>query len=347
MARSKKRASRVTIHEVAERAGVAISSVSRVLSDHPTVSEKMRKKVEAAVAELKYQPDILAQSFRKGSTGTIGFIIRDITNPIFSTIIQNAEIELRKAGYSMILVNSSGDINSEKENFQILQRRRVEGVIAALVSEDSSHLKDISITSNAPIVVIDREVSGLQVSSIVGDHKSGVEEATKRLIELGHKKIAFVSGRKDIYINRDRLAGYESAFRKCKIPIQREFIKLGKFGEDFAYQMTYELFKDKLSRPSAIITGGIAASTGALKAFKLLNIAIPEDVEMVAIDEWPLFEMLTTDISSVYRDPKNMGEEVAKLMIQLLNNGRPNQVKLPTYFRDRTKGRKYVGSKNR
>lgn len=330
---------KVTINEVADRAGVAISSVSRVLSNHPTVSEKMRRKVEAVVAELGYEPDLLAQSFRKGSTGTVGFIIRDISNPIFSIIIQSAEVELRKAGYSMILVNSGGDIASEKENFLVLKRRRVEGVIAALVSEESPYIKEISNNFESPIVLIDREIKGLKVSSVIGDHKTGVEEATRRLLEMGHRKIAFVSGRKDIFVVRNRLAGYEAAYASFKMPVPKDLIKLGKFGEDFAYEMTYELFKKKGNRPTALITGGIAASTGALKAFKLLNISIPEDVEMVAIDEWPMFDLLTTDISSVYRDPKVLGEEVAKVLIQMLNGGKPVQVKLPTYFRDRTNGR--------
>ena len=106
---SSERQQPANIHDVAARAGVAISSISRVLSGHPDVSDRMRAKVEAAAAELGYEPDFNAQSLRNGATKTIGFIARDISNPFFGVVAQKCEQELRKAGYSMILMNSDGD----------------------------------------------------------------------------------------------------------------------------------------------------------------------------------------------------------------------------------------------
>jgi LacI family transcriptional regulator len=111
---------RITIHHVAKKAGVAISSVSRVLSNHADVSEDMRLKVEKAVAELGYEPDYLAQSLRKGATQTIGFMIRDITNPLFSIVAQSAEFELHKAGYSIILIIPMGTPRLKRKTFHFL-----------------------------------------------------------------------------------------------------------------------------------------------------------------------------------------------------------------------------------
>lgn len=96
------------IHDVAAAAGAAVSSVSRVLSGHPDVSEAMRQRVEAAAQELGYEPDMLAQSLRRGSTRTIGFALRDISNPLFANVARLCERELRKAGYSMIITSSDG-----------------------------------------------------------------------------------------------------------------------------------------------------------------------------------------------------------------------------------------------
>ena len=115
-----------TIRDVANLAGVALSSVSRVLSDHPDVSPKMRKKVKDAAKQLDYQPDLLAQSLRSGSTRTVGFVLRDISNPLFAVIARRCEQELRSLGYSMILVNSDGDAEIEAENLSLLRRRRVD-----------------------------------------------------------------------------------------------------------------------------------------------------------------------------------------------------------------------------
>jgi LacI family transcriptional regulator len=119
-----------TMEDVARKAGVAISSVSRVLSGHPDVSARMAKKVEEATRALGYEPDILAQSMRSGETRTIGFIITDISNPLFAQVAQSCEQELRKMGYSMILMSSNGDEITESENFAVLRRRRVDGIIA-------------------------------------------------------------------------------------------------------------------------------------------------------------------------------------------------------------------------
>ncbi len=120
---------RPTMHDVAARAGVALSSVSRALSDHPDVSKKMRRRVHDAASELGYEPNFLAQSLRTGSTYTIGFLIRDIANPFFAAMANGAEHFLRQRGFVMLLVNSDGDSEVEANHINVLRRRRVDGMI--------------------------------------------------------------------------------------------------------------------------------------------------------------------------------------------------------------------------
>ena len=326
---------RITIHDVAAKAGVAISSVSRVISGHRDVSAKMRAKVEAAVAELGYEPDHLAQSLRKGATKTIGFLIRDITNPLFSIVAQSAEYELRKAGYSIIFINSHGDLDAEKENFALFKRRRIDGVIASLVSEDSPYVRNTINELGAPVVLLDREVTGLNASAVICDHAQGVKQATADLIANGYQKIAFVSGRKDVFITRNRIKGYEQALAEAKIQIDENLIRLGKFVEGFAYEQTKDLFSGE-DRPTALISGGIGASTGALRALKELKIKPGADIAFVALDEWPMFDLLSSDLSSVYRDPEEMGRQSARLMLDLIAEKAPSQAVVPTIYRPRS-----------
>ena len=326
---------RITIHDVAAKADVAISSVSRVLSGHRDVSEKMRAKVVAAVAELGYEPDHLAQSLRKGATNTIGFMIRDITNPLFSIVAQSAEYELRKAGYSIILINSHGDLDAEKENFALFKRRRIDGVIASLVSEDSPYVRNTINELGAPVVLLDREVTGLNASAVICNHAQGVKEATADLLANGYQRIAFVSGRKDVFISRNRIKGYEQALVDAKIKIDEDLIRLGKFGEEFAYEQTKDLFSGK-NKPTALIAGGIGASTGALRALKELKIKPGADIAFVALDEWPMFDLLSSDLSSVYRDPEEMGRQSARLMLDLIAEKAPSQAVVPTIYRPRS-----------
>lgn len=325
---------RMTIEDVAAKAGVAISSVSRVLSGHLDVSERMRSKVEAAVQELGYEPDYLAQSLRKGTTKTIGFMIRDITNPLFSMVAQSAEQKLRKSGYSMILMNSDGDVESEKANFALLKRRRIDGVIASLVSEDAPYVRKTINELGAPIVLLDREVTGLNASAVICDHRSGVHQATISLLNLGHQKVAFISGRADVFITRNRLKGYEDAFAEKAIPIDSSLIRLGKFGEKFAYEQAHDLLNGEV-KPTALIAGGIGASTGTLKALKERNIVPGKDIAFVALDEWPMFDVLSANISSVYRDPEEMGSQAARLILEVIQGEVPSQSMVPTIYRER------------
>jgi LacI family transcriptional regulator len=329
------RRSRITIQDVASKAGVAISSVSRVLSGHLDVSEKMRMKVLAAVEELAYEPDHLAQSLRTGTTNTIGFLIRDITNPLFSIVAQSAEQQLRKSGYSMILINSDGDIETEKVNFALFKRRRVDGVIASLVSEDAPYVQKTINELGAPIVLLDREVTGLDASAVICDHRSGVQQATTSLLNLGHRKIAFVSGKADVYITRNRINGFEDAFNQIKVAVDPNLIRLGKFGEKFSYDQVLDLCRGE-NKPTALIAGGIGASTGALRALKELNLIAGKDVAFVALDEWPMFDVLTDHLSSVYRDPEEMGRQAARLILAVILGEPPSHSIVPTHYRERS-----------
>lgn len=310
------------IHDVAARAGVAISSISRVLSGHPDVSDRMRAKVEKAAAELGYEPDFSAQSLRKGATKTIGFIVRDISNPFFGVIAQKCEQELRKAGYAMLVMNSDGDSETESDNLRILRRRKVDGLIASLVAEDIPSLKAALLNLKAPMVLLDREVKGLDASAIIGNHHKGVYDAVTDLIRLGHRRIAFISGSTRVFITRDRLRGFNDAFKNAGIEIPSDLISLGNFDAEFGEAETLRLFSGK-NAPTALLAGGIGSTSGAMRACKSLNIRPGIDIGFVAIDEWPLFDVFGQRFSSVYRDPAEIGLVSAQIILSSLKGEKP------------------------
>jgi len=282
---------RITIHHVAKKAGVAISSVSRVLSNHADVSDEMRIKVEKAVSELGYEPDYLAQSLRKGATQT--------------------------------------------------KRRRIDGIIASLVSEEAAQTKSIINNLGIPIVLLDREIAGLKASAVICNHSIGVKEATSDLIKNGHKRIAFVSGMKDLLITRSRLKGFEDACAEGGIKIDPSYLRLGKFSEDYSYNETLDLFGSK-KKPTAIVAGGIGASAGALRALKDLKLKVGKDVAFIAVDEWPMFDLLSSDLSSVYRDPDEIGRKSARLILNLITGGPTSQAVVQTHYRKRTSSRRVL-----
>ena len=320
-----------TMEDVARKAGVAISSVSRVLSGHPDVSARMAKKVEEATRLLGYEPDILAQSMRSGETRTIGFIITDISNPLFAQVAQSCEQELRKMGYSMILMNSDGDEATEAENFGVLRRRRVDGIIASLISEKSPTVKTSLQNLRSPLVLLDRQITGYEYGSVTANHFSGLRDAVNHLINQGHREIAFVSGTADVLITRERLRGYKKAFADNGIPINETNIRLGAFSDEFAERQTYLLFSSP-SVPTAILTGGVGATAGAIRALRSLNLTIGSDVSFIAIDEWPMFDVVLPQLSSVYRDPDMIGRESARLLLEIMRGAKPRKTVIETHF---------------
>lgn len=317
-----KRQQPANIHDVAARAGVAISSISRVLSGHPDVSDRMRIKVEAAAAELGYEPDFNAQSLRNGATKTIGFIVRDISNPFFGVVAQKIEQELRKAGYSMLVMNSDGDAETEAANIKLLRRRKVDGLIASLVADDAPKLKAALSELKAPVVLIDREVKGLNASAIIGNHHQGVQDAVAHLLQLGHRRIAFVSGSTRVFITRDRLQGFKDAFNNAGIKIPSDLISLGTFDAEFGETETLRLFNFR-NPPTVLLAGGIGTTAGVMRAWEKLGIKPGKDIGFVAIDEWPLFDVFGGQFSSVYRDPAEIGRSSAEIILQSLMGKNP------------------------
>lgn len=319
------------IHDVAARAGVAISSISRVLSGHPDVSESMRLKVEKAAAELGYEPDFLAQSLRRGATKTVGFIIRDISNPFFGVIAQYCEKELRKFGYSMFLMISDEDIQTEAENITLLRRRRVDGLIASLVSEDAPNLKESLEKLECPVVLLDRELPGFPASAVIGNHHQGVQDAVADLINRGHTRIAFISGSTKVYTTRDRLKGFKAAFKAAGLPVPNDLIALNKFDADYGQWETLRMFS-LASPPTALITGSVGSTSGALRALKSLKLTPGKNIALVAIDEWPMFDVYGGELSSVYRNPEVIGREAAKVLLETLAGGKARKVVVDTKY---------------
>ena len=186
---------RPTIKEVARRAGVALSSVSRVLNDHPDVSESMRARVLKAISELGYEPNLLAASLRRGSSRTIGFIVPDLRNPLFGSIVTAAQDELSRRDYAAVITTSSSDPDRDAEMARLLRRRQVDALIVSLADQTRQDLIEELRRFRGPIVLLDREVDGLDGASIVEtEHGSGMGQATRHLLSLGHERMALLTG---------------------------------------------------------------------------------------------------------------------------------------------------------
>jgi len=325
---------RVTIREVAAKAGVALSSVSRALSGHPDVSDEMRKRVKEIADELGYEPNLVAQSLRSGVTRTIGFVVRDINNPMFALLARSCENELRRNGYSMILVNSDGSIENENRNFSLLRRRRVDGIIASLVSEDSPYLIKNLDSPRSPIVLLDREVKGISASAVLADHAAGVHEAVTHLIKAGHREIAFITGSNNVYPTRNRLQGFTKAFEDAKLKLQPDLMAIGGFDAEYALSHA-RILLHRNPAPTAILAGGHGALMGVSRALKEKKITMGKEIAFIALDQLPYLEVFSDNISTVYRDTEAIGREAARLILEGIDGEKPRVSLIETQFIER------------
>jgi LacI family transcriptional regulator len=332
--RAEMRRKRASMREVAELAEVAISSVSRVLSGHPDVSADMRDRVLAAVEQLEYEPDFLAQSLRRGATLSVGYVVGDISNPLIATITSGAESELRSAGYSMLLMNSENEADLDTAHIRFFLARRVDGMILSLASERHPDTLEVLRQVDVPLVMIDRDVpADLEASIVRNDHRAGMRAGVEHLLDLGHRRIALITGSLELWPVRERIAGMAEAVTGRNLP--DETINLvGSLSAEHGERSTEQLLAMD-PRPTAIIAGGNQVLAGCIRALTGQGIRVPEDISLVTCDEVDLSELHQPPISSVARDTLLLGRTAAELLLERLNGGEPRTVLLPTEFRER------------
>lgn len=316
---------------VAERAGVAISSVSRVLSDHPDVSVTMRNRVLDAVAALGYEPDMLAQSLRTGESRTVGFVVSDISNPMFALMAHGAEIELSARGYSVLLANSLNDDELALQQIRRMHQRRVDGLLVSVGVEKPGSIAELLERSPIPTVLIDRKLGVDTASHVLSDHKTGMLQAVDRLLELGHRRIALINGLTEVLPARARAKALTKAVAAYGGAVAT--VTSGPFTAEHGAKATTQLLRSD-DPPTAIIVGGNQILTGVLRALSSLNVSIPRDVSLVSCDSLALAEFLTPSLAVIWRDGQELGVRAAQVLLEQLDGAEPHDLRLPTEFRD-------------
>jgi len=320
------------MREVAELAGVAMSSVSRVLSDHPDVSPAMRQRVRSAVEQLGYKPDLLAQSLRRRETRSVGFVVSDISNQLFGEIVKGAETTLREAGYSMLLTNSENDPDLDAAHVRLFEQRRTDGLILSLAREQHRPTIEELERLDVPIVLIDRDLPpSVPASRVISDHRSGMTAAVEHLLDLGHRRIAFIAGQ-PVRPSRERRQAFEEAFAARGLPRTYE-TREGMFSMETGSRFTRELL-DGPEPPTALIAGGNQIMLGALKVISERGIELGRILSFVGCDDIPITGIYRPPIVVIPRDNVALGRTAAEPLLRRLRDGFASSevVTLPTEF---------------
>jgi LacI family transcriptional regulator len=304
------------IRDVARRAGVSSVTVSRVINDSGPVSDETRQKVQQAIDELGYVPNLMAQGLRSKRTDTLALVITDITNPFWTTVVRGVEDTAIENGLSVMLCNTDEDAEKQENYIGILVHKRVDGVVIAPVNRDVSALLSLS-RHNIPYVVIDARIEGVDADLVVGDNVGGACGLVRHLIGLGHRRIAVIAGPEHAPTAQDRLNGYLKALREAGIPVNGELIRHGGFDQDSGYELTRELLR-LARRPTALFAGNNVIGLGALLALREQGVRVPEDIALVVFDELPLLSTLDPFLTVADQQPYEMGVIATELLLERL-----------------------------
>jgi LacI family transcriptional regulator len=322
-----------TIRRVAELAGVSLGTVSRVVNGKGNVSPEIRARVHSAIEELGYKPNLAAQTMRSQISRIVACVIRDISIGGFAQFVRAADEVLTAAGYTLMLCNSEARIARERELLSIIAARRADALLIAQSSEDDEEFGRELRQLGIPVVLIDR-AKPAWADAVMLDHRTGTRQVTEKLLELGHRRIALLTGHPSLYPAYERIKGYEQAFAKAGLKVDPRLIRTGGFETKFGFEQASMLLYPE-RRPTAIISGGIDMLPGIVRAVKARGLSVPKDVSIVGAMNSDLAELHQPPISVEDWDYSEVGRIAANLALHRITKGQeiePRRVLVPTRF---------------
>jgi len=309
----------VTIKDVAKIAGVSVATVSHVFNDTRYVSDKLRKKVKEATERLDYHPNLMAGSLRSRKTKTIGLIIPDNSNPLFAAISWLIEFECAKLGYNLILSNSAYDIKLEKEAIKTLLRKKVDGVIM-IPHVTQIETLEIFLKREIPLVIIHHIIPKIKTDTVILDNSKAAYDATKHLIDSGHKRIGYIDRPFDIAHSLNRVDAYKKTLIECDIEVNEDIITRS---EGFKYKDGLNTMNILLSRnplPSAVIAFNDIIAIGAIRAIKDHNLEVPKDISVIGFDDIDVSSYVTPRLSTIHFPKRKMAEFATKFLVNKIKD---------------------------
>jgi LacI family transcriptional regulator len=305
-----------TIRDVARAAGVSTATVSHVINSTRFVSDEVVTDVQRAMEALGYHPNVLARGLRSGHTRTIGLLLPDNSNLFFAEVSRIIEDVSFKNGYSLIICNTDANLVKEKSYLETLVAKRVDGILFISVGGSALNIQGVT-QEKIPIVIVDREIEGLDADTVLADNQLGGYLATRYLVQLGHRRIACISGPSEMAPSQQRLVGYRKALEEAGIAFEDNLIVRG----DFRYQSGERGMRTLMQvdpRPTAVFVCNDMMALGVIKAAHNLAIKIPEEFSVVGFDDIPLTEAVSPSLTSVSQPYTEMATAATELLLKRL-----------------------------
>lgn len=324
----------VTIRDVAKESGLSIATVSRHLNRKGSISEQAEKKIKDVMARLDYKPNEVARSLSNRKTNTIALIIPDITNPFFPELVVAIEGHAKEKGYRLLLINTQEEVLHSNEFWRNLESRFIDGLILVSFQFTGNVLKGME-NMNLPFVRIDRAAQDDESNSFGVDNNNGARMAVEHLIDMGCRKIAHISGPQSYPSSSERLKGYQATMETF-FPNEKTCVYEGDFTLESGQRLTKQLMTEHPDCDGIFLANDLMA-IGALKALKLMDKRVPEDIAIIGFDGIKLTQMTEPEITTIEQPIYNLGTMATTHLIDMIEKKdvSGDYIKLEVHLRKR------------
>ncbi|MDG4767551.1 LacI family DNA-binding transcriptional regulator [Solwaraspora sp. WMMD406] len=298
---------------MARKAEVSPATVSRVVNGHANVDPVLADRVRRAMNELGYRPNAVARNLRRSRTTLWAVVISDIGNPFFTALVRGVEDIAQRSGFSVVLCNTDEDPTKEARYLNAVLAEQVAGVIIA-PSGPQTDLDQLA-AARVPVVVIDRQLHGSRIDTVLVENEHGAELATAHLVESGYQRIACITGRRGVYTASSRLAGYRRALTAAGHHYDERLVRYADFRSDGGYQAMSELLRCQ-PRPDALFVANNLMTVGALECLVDNGITVPADMGVVGFDDLPWAHLVRPALTTVAQPTYQLGETAGQLLTE-------------------------------
>jgi LacI family transcriptional regulator len=293
------------------------------------VSAPVEARVREAIRELNYVPSGVARSLRARQTGTIGLLVPNNTNSYFAELARGIEDYCERKGYCVFLCNSDDDARKQQNYLRVLREKRVDGLIVASAGDDAE-LAELLAATRVPVVMVDRQITGLAADAVQIDHEAGAYLATRHLLDLGHRNIGCIAGPPGMDVSSLRTAGFRRAMEQAGLTVGPYAIVASDFSSHGGYDAAKRLFETV--KPSGIFASNDMMGIGALRAAAERGLRVPHDVSVVGFDDIELGRYVFPALTTVGQPILSLGEATAHTLLARIGgslSGEPHRQIMP------------------
>lgn len=315
---------RPTIYDVARLAGVSTATVSRALNGKGQIAGTTRAAIDAAVAQLGYQPNSVARSLVTKSSQTIALLLPDIANPFYAELVSGITRKALETGHTMLLCTTEGDPEREEQYLNLLRAKQVDGVLVdGLVLPPDLIAR--FVRNGLPIVCLDRDIDSTSVPLVQVDNLRGAKMAAEHLISLGHRRIAHIAGPPELRISAERIAGYRAAFAAVGVEPDSRLAAVGSFTEDGGYEAMRGLLAT--TELTAVFAANDLSAIGAISAVVESGRRVPADVSVVGFDDLHLAQFTTPPLTTIHQPALEIAQRATQLLLDLAEGRQVRQLR--------------------